>query len=76
MPTDACQFFYECGTCKALLRPKTGRLLRFLLLRLREMSARSGAEEVLLKAARPRAQFLINAQTRLAILLTAHAFLC
>jgi hypothetical protein len=22
MPTDACQFFYECGTCKILLRPK------------------------------------------------------
>ncbi|WP_096665848.1 GDCCVxC domain-containing (seleno)protein [Polaromonas sp. AET17H-212] len=24
MPTDACQFFYECAACKALLRPKTG----------------------------------------------------
>lgn len=24
MPTDACQFFYECGQCKALLRPDTG----------------------------------------------------
>lgn len=24
MPTDACQFFYECGTCKAVLRPKAG----------------------------------------------------
>jgi hypothetical protein len=24
MPTDACQFFYECGNCKALLRPKLG----------------------------------------------------
>lgn len=24
MPTDACQFFYECGSCKALLRPKAG----------------------------------------------------
>lgn len=24
MPTDACQFFYECTSCKALLRPKTG----------------------------------------------------
>lgn len=24
MPTDACQFFYECVACKALLRPKTG----------------------------------------------------
>jgi hypothetical protein len=24
MPTDACQFFYECGNCKTLLRPKPG----------------------------------------------------
>lgn len=24
MPTDACQFFYECEACKALLRPKAG----------------------------------------------------
>ena len=24
MPTDACQFFYECEHCKTLLRPKAG----------------------------------------------------
>lgn len=24
MPTDACQFFYECVACQALLRPKPG----------------------------------------------------
>ena len=24
MPTDACQFYYECEGCKALLRPKPG----------------------------------------------------
>ena len=24
MPTDACQFFYECGSCKTLLRPNPG----------------------------------------------------
>lgn len=24
MPTNACQFFYECGGCKAVLRPKAG----------------------------------------------------
>ena len=24
MPTDACQFFYECSGCKTLLRPKPG----------------------------------------------------
>lgn len=24
MPTDACQFFYACVACQALLRPKAG----------------------------------------------------
>ncbi|WP_311541211.1 GDCCVxC domain-containing (seleno)protein [Paraburkholderia sp. MM5384-R2] len=24
MPTDACQFYYECPACHALLRPKPG----------------------------------------------------
>ncbi len=24
MPTDACQFYYECTGCAALLRPKAG----------------------------------------------------
>lgn len=24
MPTDACQYFYECSNCRALLRPKLG----------------------------------------------------
>jgi hypothetical protein len=24
MPTDACQFYYECPACNALLRPKLG----------------------------------------------------
>jgi hypothetical protein len=24
MPTDACQFFYECRNCKSLQRPKPG----------------------------------------------------
>lgn len=24
MPTDACQFFYECTACAAVLRPKAG----------------------------------------------------
>jgi len=24
MPTDACQFFYECESCKTLLKPKEG----------------------------------------------------
>jgi transposase-like protein len=24
MPTDACQFFYECKSCQTVLRPKAG----------------------------------------------------
>jgi len=24
MPTDACQWFYECPACKSLLKPKAG----------------------------------------------------
>jgi len=24
MPTDGCQFFYECENCKIILRPKPG----------------------------------------------------
>jgi len=24
MPTDACQWFYECGRCGTVLTPKTG----------------------------------------------------
>jgi hypothetical protein len=24
MPTDACEFFYECGNCKSIIKPKEG----------------------------------------------------
>lgn len=24
VPTDACQFYYECGNCGVLVRPKAG----------------------------------------------------
>ena len=24
MPTDACQYFYECKNCKTMLKPKQG----------------------------------------------------
>lgn len=24
MPTDACQYFYDCPACRAVLKPKTG----------------------------------------------------
>ena len=29
MPDDACQFYYECGHCKTLLRPKVGDCCMF-----------------------------------------------
>lgn len=29
MPTDACQFFYECTGCGELLRPRTGHCCVF-----------------------------------------------
>jgi hypothetical protein len=29
MPTDACQFFYECSGCGVLLRPKPGHCCVF-----------------------------------------------
>ncbi len=55
MPTDACQFFYECGNCKALLRPKPGGLLCVLLVWFDEMSTDSGAT-LLLQLERRRAK--------------------
>jgi hypothetical protein len=42
MSTDACQFFYECKGCGAVLKPQSRRLLRVLFLWLREMSPHSG----------------------------------
>lgn len=29
MPTDACQFLYECAACKTLLRPNAGECCVF-----------------------------------------------
>jgi hypothetical protein len=29
MPTDACQFYYECAGCHTLLRPKAGHCCVF-----------------------------------------------
>lgn len=29
MPTDACQYFYECENCKSILRPKKGHCCVF-----------------------------------------------
>ena len=33
MPTDACQFFYECVSCHSILRPKPGDCCVFCVLR-------------------------------------------
>ena len=41
MPTDACQFFYECSGCRREASAKTGRLMRVLFLRLGALSADS-----------------------------------
>ena len=29
MPTDACQYYYECNGCRTLLRPKPGHCCVF-----------------------------------------------
>jgi hypothetical protein len=40
MPTNACQFFYDCAACGARVKPKTGGLLSFCAIfnRLPEMA--------------------------------------
>ena len=44
MPTDACQIFYECISCKNAAAPQAGRLLRLLFLRFGEVSTNAGRE--------------------------------
>ena len=51
MPTDACQFYYECSNCKAAA-PQPRGLLRFLFVRLGEVPADPAAAWVLLIAFR------------------------
>ena len=46
MPTDACQFFYDCKGCAAVLRPNAQGLLRLLLVRGRAMPPDSGGARV------------------------------
>ncbi len=48
MPTDACQFYYECTNCKTLFASAARRLLRILLLRLGQVPADPAATELLL----------------------------
>ena len=47
MPTDACQFFYECTQLSNPAAPQTRRLLRVLLVRLGEVPAGPGTARVL-----------------------------
>ncbi len=42
MPTDACQWFYECPACKSLLKPKTGNCCVFCSYGKRALSADPG----------------------------------
>jgi hypothetical protein len=47
MPTDACQFFYDCKGCGTRLKPKPGDCCVFL--RLSTVSAKTSWELLLLK---------------------------
>jgi hypothetical protein len=44
MPTDACQIFYECVSCKTLLRPKQGDFCVFCFHGSVKMSTNAGRE--------------------------------
>ena len=48
MPTNACQWFYECAGCGKLLEPRAGRLLRVLLVRHGEVPADAAGARLLL----------------------------
>ena len=50
MPTDSCQFFYECISCKTLLRPKIRRLLCLLFLWVGKVSPNARREFHLLNS--------------------------
>ena len=43
MPTDACQFFYDCKGCGAVLRPNDGDCCVFCSLRLSAVPADAGS---------------------------------
>jgi hypothetical protein len=52
MPTDACVVFHECAGCLVSLKTELRRLLRVLLVWLRQMSASSGGARLLCTAGR------------------------
>ncbi|MBP1094415.1 hypothetical protein JOE50_004945 [Bradyrhizobium japonicum] len=51
MPTDACQFFYDCKGCGARLKPKSGDCCVFLFVRIGPLSADPAERKVLLMPA-------------------------
>jgi len=53
MPTDACQFFYDCKACGERLKPLSGDWLRILFLRVGAVPADSGGALLCLIAGRP-----------------------
>jgi hypothetical protein len=54
MPTDACQFFYDCKGCGERLIMPRGRLLRVLLLRVGAVPADTEQLALLCKREAPR----------------------
>ena len=44
MPTDSCQYFYECENCKILLKPKSGDCCVFCSYGTVPLSSYSGRE--------------------------------
>jgi hypothetical protein len=47
MPTNACQFFYECTNCKSRLKPQAGDCCVFLQLWFSKMSANTNGNFLL-----------------------------
>jgi hypothetical protein len=68
MPTEACQFFYECAGCKTLLRPEPGDCCVFCSLRFGEVSPDAGRKLSLVYAVnnRPKPSHVRGAQRRCA----------
>ena len=50
MPTDACQYFYECSACSTLLKLEPGGLLCVLLLWIDALPADSTGQAIMVAA--------------------------
>lgn len=57
MPTDACQYFYECEACRTLLRPRAGDCCGFFAVtapfRARRFSSKTTNSTIIAVAADP-----------------------